>query len=164
MCMGFDGRKDQTKTLTGTEHEEHVVVIKEPGDMYMDLITHDSGSARCIADELVTFLTDTHSFNSLKANICDGTVANTGRIGCIIKLIEIHIEKPLQWLICLLHANELPFRHVFESIDGKTTGPKSFKDLIGNKISHNLTQAKIVGFTPMQCEIEVPEVKDLNKD
>lgn len=40
--------------------------------------------------------------------------------------IEISLKRPVHWLICLLHFNELPFRHLFQKIDGSvTTGPKS---------------------------------------
>ena len=28
---------------------------------------------------------------------------------------------PLQWMIYILHLSELPFRHIFEAIDGPTT-------------------------------------------
>ena len=38
-------------------------------------------------------------------------------------------------MICLLHQNELPFRHLFELIDGKATGPESYTGSIGKKIS-----------------------------
>ena len=38
----------------------------------------------------------------------------------------------------LLHANELPFRHIFEATDGQTSGPKSFKGTIENKIEENI--------------------------
>ena len=45
---------------------------------------------------------------------CDGTVANTGwKIG-VIRKIEGEINRALQWGICLLLFNELPFRHLFE--------------------------------------------------
>ena len=31
-------------------------------------------------------------------------------------------ERSLQWIVCSLHLNELPFRHLFDAIDGRTTG------------------------------------------
>ena len=45
------------------------------------------------------------------------------------------MQRPLQWIVCLLHENELPFRHLFEKIDGKTTGPDSYSGPIGKQIS-----------------------------
>ena len=35
---------------------------------------------------------------------------------------------------CLLHINELPLRAVFTSLDGPTTGPKSFEGPIGKEV------------------------------
>ena len=51
----------------------------------------------------------------------------------MIKLLERELERPMQWLHCQLHLNEIPFKHVFELIDGKTSGPGSFKAEIGKK-------------------------------
>lgn len=157
-CIGFDGRKDKTKTMQGNEDEEHYVLVKEPGDTYITHVTPDNGRARSIADEVITFLKDSNSKDSIKAILCDGTPVNTGRVGGVLKLIEIYLDRPLQWLICLLHANELPFRHVFQSIDGKTTGPKSSEGAIGRKIQEDLTKSEIVQFVPVPCSLlEIPE-------
>ena len=31
ICMGFDGRKDETRTAAGTIKEEYYSIVKEPG-------------------------------------------------------------------------------------------------------------------------------------
>lgn len=155
-CIGFDGRKDRTKKREGMEDEEHYVLVKEPFDIYMTHVTPDNGRARSIADEIITFIIDSNSNDSIKALLCDGTPVNTGRVAGVIKLTETYLEKPLQWLICLLHANELPFRHVFLSIDGKTSGPKTSEGVIGRKIQEDLTKLEIVQFVPVSGN--VPEV------
>ena len=41
----------------------------------------------------------------------------------------------MQWIVCLLHQNELPFRHLFEKIDGKAVGPETFTGPVGKLIS-----------------------------
>ena len=33
------------------------------------------------------------------------------------------LDRPLQLLVCMLHLNELPLKHVFEFFDGMTYGP-----------------------------------------
>lgn len=43
----------------------------------------------------------------------DRTNTNTGKVGGVIRLLENRLSRPLQWIICLLHANELPLRHFF---------------------------------------------------
>ena len=52
----------------------------------------------------------------------------------MIRKVEETLGRPLQWSICQLHLNELPFRHLFEHIDGKTTGPSSYRSPIGHAI------------------------------
>ena len=54
---------------------------------------------------------------------CDGTNVNTGWKNGVIRQIEICIGRLLQRSICLLHFIELPFRHMFQHVDGATTGP-----------------------------------------
>ena len=54
--------------------------------------------------------------------VCDGTAVNTGRVSGVIKRIEMFLEMPVQWIICLLHLNKLPLRHLFDDIDGKSSG------------------------------------------
>lgn len=43
----------------------------------------------------------------------------------MIQNIEKAVGHPLQWFICLLHTNELPLRHLFQTLEGPTTGPTS---------------------------------------
>ena len=52
----------------------------------------------------------------------------------------------MQWVVCQLHLNELPFKHVFELIDGKTSDARSFKEEIGEKITEDLTKLAVVPF------------------
>ena len=56
----------------------------------------------------------------------------------------------MQWLVCQLHLNELPFKHVFELIDGKTSGPGSFKREFGKKITEDLINLEVVPFKKNQ--------------
>lgn len=34
----------------------------------------------------------------------------------------------------MLHCNELPLRHLFLKLDGRTVGPKAFSGLIGRQL------------------------------
>ena len=62
---------------------------------------------------------------------CDGSATNKGKNGCVIRNLELFLD---QWMICVLHLNELPFRYIFEAIDGRTTGPKCFEGDIGKEL------------------------------
>ena len=53
----------------------------------------------------------------------DGTASMTGKYnGCNSGLQEL-LNKPPQWIVCLLHTNELPLRLVFGVLDGSINGP-----------------------------------------
>ena len=71
----------------------------------------------------------------LKAIGCDETAANSSLIGGVIRLIESHRSLPLQWFVCMLHANELPLRHLFGSLDGATSGSVAFSGPIGKALA-----------------------------
>ena len=59
-------------------------------------------------------------------------------------MLEEKVGHPLGRLVCLLHANELPFRKLFEIIDGKSTGPSSFSGTIGSMVEKDLTEMPVV--------------------
>lgn len=82
----------------------------------------------------------------------DGTNVNTGTHGGIIRQLEEQIGQPLQWLICLLHFNELPFRAYMKSLDGATSGPNNFNGIIGKEIS-NLKMEPVKEFKKIPCEL-----------
>jgi hypothetical protein len=96
-----------------------------------------------------------HDTQRLLAVGCDGTATNTGKIGGIIRLIEHDLNKPLQWLICQLHANELPLRHLMNKVDGNTNGPLGFSGPIGQQLSHCQTMS-VIEFE--KIETELPEI------
>ena len=54
--------------------------------------------------------------SKLTVVVCDGTAVNT-----VIRLMELHLSKPLLWCVCLLHANELLLRRLFKYLDRATT-------------------------------------------
>ena len=94
---------------------------------------------------------------------------NTGwRNGAIVR-VERDLEKNIQWLICLLHMNELPLRHLFTAMDGGhgTTGPKTFKGPLEQKLCGDVHQLPVVKFQPIHTNIQQPtdEVRsDLSAD
>ena len=69
---------------------------------------------------------------------CDGTNVNTGAVEGVIRLLEEHLNRPLQWLACMMHANELPLRHLINKLDGVIQGPKRFSGIIGRSSSYDL--------------------------
>lgn len=94
---------------------------------------------------------------------CDGTVTNTGWKTGVIRTIEEKLKRPLQWGVCLLHFNELPFRHLFQTLDGETTGPKSFSGPIGVQLS-KCEKLPVLNFESIECEIPDIDKNILSKD
>src|SRR6218665_913363 len=94
----------ENKYQRKTLTEEHTSIVTEPGSSYFSHTTPQSGFSKDTTESLVV---------SLKS-----------------------FEHPLQWLahVCLLHANELPLRHLFEALDGATTGPSGFSGSIGKRL------------------------------
>lgn len=171
-ALYFDGRKDKTaKTiLKGLKRfrvivqEEHISSIKEPGSIYVGYVVPISGSARNIERAIYSFLTtEKISPESLMAVGCDGTNTNTGKMGGVIRLLEDRLCRPLQWIICLLHANELPLRHLFTYLDGPTAGPKSFAGQIG-KALETCETLPLAHFEKIEGELPPQISTDLSTD
>ena len=140
----FDGRRDQTlsqREIDGRLHqrtvvEEHITLLNEPQSQYVGHFTAASGSSQSIFNGMIAHLDLKEiSIGEVTAIGCDGTAVNTGRNGGVIKLLEEHLDKPLQWIICLLHTNELPLRHLMKELDGGTSGPENFAGLVGKRLA-----------------------------
>ena len=134
VCLKFDGRCDAKTLVTPNKKakEEHVTVIAEPE--YVDHFTPKNGKSATLADELKIVVSENESSSSLKVIGADGTNVNTGEKGGAIKLLEDKLDRPLFWDICMLHFNELPFRHLFEFLDGKYKGPGVYEGPVGKEI------------------------------
>ena len=80
--------------------------------------------------------------------------------------MEKIIDHPSSLDSLLLHLNELPLRHYFHYLDGKTTGPKTSFGTIGKQLSH-CHDLPIVDFDPVASELPtIPSnvLKDLSTD
>lgn len=63
--------------------------------------------------------------------------------------MEKKLRRPLQCLICQLHLNELPFRHLFQKLDGRTNGPNGLTETLGKKL-HRSSELKITNFVAIR--------------
>ena len=69
------------------------------------------------------------------------------------------LDRTLQWLLCMLHLNELPLKHLLEFLDGITSGPTSFKGSIGKAINEDLRLLPIANLQPLNsCVNKLPEI------
>ena len=143
MSIYFDGRKDRTiiqvkkgnKASKDEVTEEHVVILVEPGARYVEFVDHvtpSSGYSSQIASEILTSLRSKGiATDNIQAIGCDGTVVDRCSKHGVTALHEQTLGRSLQWLICQLHCNELPLRHLVMELDRKTTGPLGFTGPMG---------------------------------
>ena len=174
-ALFFDGRKDKTKTITkdeGTgkyyptfEKEEHYTLVAEPKSEYVGHVAVHKSDSNTVANSIITFLQKSNIHKSrILAIGCDGTALNTGYKKGIIRQIEEAAGKPMQWLVCLFHANELPLRHLLIAIDGVTHGPRAFSGPIG-KALENCHELHVINYQPIYSNLpKISDPKDLSTD
>ncbi|GBL75885.1 hypothetical protein AVEN_234228-1 [Araneus ventricosus] len=157
----MDGRKDDTlvvdlvhsKGFRRVKKEEHYSLIQEPGSVYNGLVTPTSGSSGDIIISIISYLSGRDiCLEKLVVIRSDGIAVNTGWKNGLFHRIEIHLRKPLKWAIYLLHFNELPFLHMFQYLDGKSTGTKSLRGPICEKLS-GCEIRPVIGFKSIDCQI-----------
>ena len=72
------------------------------------------------------------------------------------------------WLVCILHTNELPLRHLIAELDGKTNSDHSFSGDLGKSLDNvvNLEIKKFPRITTGHPPIDLPEevIQDLSTD
>lgn len=172
VCIGFDGKQDVALVQTDFGHislkEEHYAILSFPGDQYVDHIIPQSSQAKDVAAEIMSVINDTDSTESLQAVICDGTNNNTGKNNGIIRKMEEQLGRSLQWLVCELHTNELPFRKYFSDVDGgQTTGPATSSGVIARQLNFNPKDIPLADFVPVPGQVvDVPSQvsEDLSTD
>lgn len=173
-ALYFDGRKDKTlkivtkggKQYRLTTVEEHISIIKEPGSLYVGYAVPRHGTAKGLELAIYQRVSDQQNM-SLQDTVaigCDGTVTNTGKHGGVIRLLEKRLHRPLQWIICLFHMNELPLRHLFAKLDGTTTGPSTYSGAIG-KLLDDCEKRSVVIYEKIEGMLpNISKVKDLSSD
>lgn len=148
-CIFFDGREDVTKIMLKADNsnqqfpsiikELHYSVCSEPGGRYLYHFTPVKGirkekPAEIIADNLVAFMKKKGIDKSLQAIGGDSTNVNTGWDGGVMHWVEIKLDRKLNWLVCALHTNELPLRHLITALDGKTLSNNKWAGDIGKML------------------------------
>ncbi|GBN29919.1 hypothetical protein AVEN_253455-1 [Araneus ventricosus] len=85
----------------------------------------------------------------------------------VIRRLEMKCGRPLQWVVCLLHANELPLRHLLQTLDGVTSGLRAFSGPIGIAIK-TCEELAIVPFEVIEGtslpEMDEFHIRDLSDD
>ncbi|EFN83608.1 hypothetical protein EAI_17496, partial [Harpegnathos saltator] len=143
--------------------EERIVLLSEPGSKYIGHFTAISSTALAIKTDLFEFLVR-KEFNIKNLIIgCDETVVNTGPNSGVIRLLELELKRSLQWFICMLYCNELPLRHLFLKLNGRTVGPKAFSGSTGKQLQICET-LPVVSFESILSDLPLIDFADLSID
>ena len=133
-CVMFDSRVDHTKTMEYDEEtqqnhpriksEDHFSLTDQNGK-YLTHLTHEkvagpTSSSEQVADSIVNWMTAHGVDRTLVALGADSTASNTGHKGGVIHFIVQKIGRKCAWLVCELHTNELPLRHLMEKLGEKS--------------------------------------------
>jgi hypothetical protein len=158
ICIGFDGKQDVTLVHTSGVRrkikEEHYAIMSYPNERYIDHVMPESSKANDIAKEILSTITETNSLQTLAAVVCDGTVNNTGKRSGVIRRLEEGVGRPLQWFVCLLHANELPLRKYMSVVDGGcSTGPSSSSGEVSMALNFDPKDLPIVNFKAIDGKV-----------
>lgn len=159
---------DSKKAIIGREKENLYVFVTEPNGQFVFCESNPGEDAEAAFNMILT------SFSKRGLMLqrvylvgVDGTNVNTGHANGIIRMLEVHLEHPVQWIVCLLHTNELPLRKLFLHVDGVTTGPSSYSGPLGKLFVQkgHLNQLPVVPFLPVKCRM-LPDIdrEVLSKD
>ena len=168
----FDGRKDSTIVQEKIESkyyrkkitEEHISLVVEPGSEYLGHTTPKSGKSSDVSESIVDHLVQNNlTYDETVALGCDGTAVNTGWKGGVLRNVELKANRPMHWFICLLHANELPLRHLMGKLDGKTSGPKGFSGDIGKSLD-GCERKEVVEYETIPSDLPDVNREDLSTD
>lgn len=144
ICFQFDGkicdtmvtRNDAAGRRNVLEKIEYIVVVKQPGDNFVASVPATTGSS---ADEIFKSIRDHFESNNIVLqNVvaigCDGAPVNTGVENGIIRRFEELLGRPVQWIICILHLNELVFHRLFKLLDSSSCSPQGYSSDLGQQL------------------------------
>ena len=74
---------------------------------------------------------------------CGSSNVNTGSAGGVTRYLEVKLQRKVTWLVCALHTNELPLRHLITALDGKIISGNKWTGPIG-KLLNSATDLNII--------------------
>lgn len=183
-CILYDGRKNWTNVQekdeeTGKWYQtkvklEHIVAVSEPGSEYLfhfvpEEATKENKAAKQVSRKIVDWIIDHGVEDSLDAIGGDSTNSNTGWEGGSFTHIEAMLGKKLTWLVCFLHTNELPLRHLIQDLDGKTNSDHTFSGPLGKALDGVINLGINSKFKPITIgspliELDEDIIADLSTD
>ena len=169
--VGIDGKMGPVRMENGRLiSKDKQTIVDQVTGLLVDFIILEKKNvtAIVISTELYKILEKYGSLDDLLALSVDNENKNTGRNHGIIRLMELQLGRPLTWICCILHEMEVVFRHIFEEVDGKASGPQSYTGKIGKIISAKddswKTKSFMKNFEAREGLVEETDYKYANND
>ena len=105
-----------------------------------------------------------------KVEVLDGdsTADMTGWSGGAIAWLEKLLGGKCFWVVCNIHTNELPLRHLITTLDGKSSSKDGFSGPIGKQLSqiNNMEKSSFEAILGTEPLIELPDdiLKQMSTD
>ena len=167
-CLGLDGKKGKVSEKNcSTSVLEKVTVIDSITKKYVDHFVPKNGTGIAQAFALHEEVIEKYSSEStLRSLNVDGCRVNTGRNNGMIKYVEDILNRSLQWIVCLLHLNELLLRHLFGEKDGWCKGPDAYIGPLGKLIAvkSGMVRTPLVNFQTIESKVEETDYTIDNND
>ena len=128
--------------------DDHYVVLTEPGNDYLTLVTPKTGHRKVVAQAIYDFLVEHDSTNQpLYVAGCDGCPINIGPNGGVIHHLEMLLAQPLPYSTCQLNGNELPLKATFYiTMANKPSGPENWPGMVGQQIKEPVPDLSVIDF------------------
>lgn len=161
-ALYFDGKKDMTKVFKNNtirlQEEDHISFVQQPKSYFIGHKTVERGNADAICNAIETILKDKEiPTRSIKAIGCYGTSTNTGDKGGVIRKLELRWNRPLQWLVCMLHMIELQLRALLTKCAITSTSPRELSGPIGKRLA-SCQNMPSVEFEPIGFEYNTEDL------
>ena len=115
--IGVDGKCGMVKEIhCQSSFKDKQTVTNSINGSYLDHGIPTDGKAKQICEVVYQILLKYESTETLAFVNMDGCKVNSGCHKGVIRHLEAKLERPLTWIICSLHGNELVFNHLFEAI------------------------------------------------
>lgn len=144
-------------------------MVQQPSDRYLGFFATKECDAYTIFLGMKNFYVENSiSLHDLIAIGSDGASTNTGAENGVIAKFESFLNRPLHWVICLLHLLDLILRAVVTYFFGDTIGPGKYIGKINSDIN-NCHTFKIVKFMKVSLNnmpscVEAFDLSVLNND
>lgn len=160
-CFFFDGvcmhnkmpiRKNNRNVPDNSVLYDNIAIVKEPNSRFLGFVTTADSAAESIYHKLLEFFIENEiSLSNLIAIGCDGAPTNVGVDNGIIRKFEESLQRPLHYIVCLLHLIELILKAIICYYYGENINKFKILGKINDELN-NCHNFPVRNFTQMELQ------------